>query len=99
MFFHLILTNECNLKCKYCFEEVVEDFEENFEGLDIDYQLPKITSYDYKLLKKFCDKDKECVLTFYDGEPLLQIDDIKKIMDLVDPKFFMIQTNGFFLTK
>ena len=34
MFFHLILTNECNLKCKYCFEEVVEDF----EGLDIDYQ-------------------------------------------------------------
>ena len=56
MFFHLILTNECNLKCKYCFGEVVEVFEENFEGLDIDYQLPKITSYDYKLLKKFCDK-------------------------------------------
>ena len=95
MFYHLILTNECNLKCKYCFEELVEDF----EGLDIDYQLPKITSYDYKLLKKFCDKDKEGVLTFYGGEPLLCIDSIKKNMDLVVPKFFMIQTNGIFLDK
>jgi len=99
MFFHLILTNECNLKCKYCFGEVVEDFEENFEDLNIDYQLPKNASYDYKHLKRFCDKDKECVLTFYGGEPLLCIHSIKKIMDLTFPKFFMIQTNGIFLDK
>jgi len=42
-----MLTTECNLKCKYCFGEVVEDFGE----LDIDYLLPKNTNYEYKLLQ------------------------------------------------
>ncbi len=99
MFFHLILTTECNLKCKYCFGEVVEDFEEDFGDLDIDYSLPKTTNYEYKLLERFCKKDQDCILTFYGGEPLLRINDIKTVMDLVSIKFFMIQTNGLFLDK
>ena len=99
MFFHLMLTTECNLKCKYCFGEVVEDFEEDFGDLDIDYLLPKTTNYDYKSLKRFCNKDQNCTLTFYGGEPLLRIEDIKTIMDLVNVKCFMIQTNGLFLDK
>jgi len=52
MFFHLTLTTECNLKCKYCFGEVVKDFEEDFGDLDIEYSLPKTTNYDYKILKR-----------------------------------------------
>jgi len=51
MFFHLTLTTECNFKCKYCFGEVVEDFEEDFGDLDIDHLLPKNTNYEYKLLQ------------------------------------------------
>ncbi len=94
-----MLTTECNLKCKYCFGEVVEDFEEDFGELDIDYLLPKNTNYEYKLLERFCAKDQDCILTFYGGEPLLRIEDIKTIMDLVNTKFFMIQTNGLFLDK
>jgi len=27
MFFHVMLTNECNLQCRYCFGETLEDFE------------------------------------------------------------------------
>jgi sulfatase maturation enzyme AslB (radical SAM superfamily) len=94
-----MLTTECNLKCKYCFGEALEDFEEDFEVEDIDYSLPKTMNYDYQILKRFCDKDSDCNLTFYGGEPLLRLNDIKKVMDLVKAKLFMIQTNGIYLDK
>lgn len=94
-----MLTTECNLQCKYCFGEVLEDFEEDFDVGDIDYYLPKSVSFDYYELKNFCSKDPNCVLTFYGGEPLLRITDIKRVMDLVEAKFFMVQTNGLFLDK
>jgi putative peptide-modifying radical SAM enzyme len=44
-------------------------------------------------LKKFLGKDKNPVLIFYGGEPLLEIEKIKKIMDEIDVPFRM-QTNG-----
>jgi putative peptide-modifying radical SAM enzyme len=94
-----MLTTECNLKCKYCFEEALEDFEHDFEIEDIDYSLPKTVNFDYQILKRFCSRDPECVLTFYGGEPLLRLSDIKKVMDLIDAKLFMVQTNGLFLDK
>ena len=59
-----MLTTESNLKCKYCFGEVVEDFEEDFGELDIDYLLPKNTNYEYKLLERFCPKDQDCQFIF-----------------------------------
>jgi putative peptide-modifying radical SAM enzyme len=94
-----MLTTECNLECKYCFGEALEDFEEDFEVEDIDYFLPKKVEYDFDDLKKFISKDHNCNLTFYGGEPLLQIDNIKKVMDLVNVKRFLIQTNGVLLDK
>jgi putative peptide-modifying radical SAM enzyme len=94
-----MLTTECNLECRYCFGEAIEDFDEDFGIEDIDYSLPKIIDYDYQILKKFCSKDPYCVLTFYGGEPLLRLRDIKEIMDLHVAKLFMVQTNGLFLNK
>jgi putative peptide-modifying radical SAM enzyme len=99
MFFHVILTTECNLQCKYCFGESLEDFDADFSGLDVDYSLPKKANYDLGLLADFCRRDNDCVLTFYGGEPLLCISEIKQIMDTVKPKHFMIQTNGLLLDK
>ena len=97
MFFHVTLTTECNLHCRYCFGESLEDFDEDFSEFEVDYSLPKKANYGWNKLAEFCRKDPECVLTFYGGEPLLCCDDIERIMDLVPAKFFMIQTNGLFL--
>lgn len=100
MFFHVILTPNCNLQCKYCFGESLDDFDEDFgDDIEIDYDLPRQINYDIKALGKFCEKDPECVLTFYGGEPLLAIDKLRQIMDNVTPKHFMIQTNGLLLDK
>jgi uncharacterized protein len=99
MFFHVILTTECNLQCRYCFGESFEDFDEDFTDFDVDYDLPKNVNYDLALLTEFCSKDPDCVLTFYGGEPLVCTDEIKQIMDSVKPRHFMIQTNGLLLDK
>ena len=100
MFFHVILTSDCNLQCKYCFGESLDDFDEDFgDDIEVDYDLPRKLNYDLDLLKEFCCKDPECVLTFYGGEPLLGIDTLRQIMDKVTPKHFMIQTNGLLLDK
>jgi len=100
MFFHVILTSDCNLQCKYCFGESLDDFDEDFgNDIEVDYDLPRKQNYDLDLLKDFCRKDPECVLTFYGGEPLLGIDKLRQIMDKVEPKHFMIQTNGLLLDQ
>jgi uncharacterized protein len=99
MFFHVILTTECNLQCRYCFGESFEDFDEDFADFDVDYTLPRKINYDLRLLTKFCSEDPECVLTFYGGEPLVCTDEIKQIMDSAKPRHFMIQTNGLLLDK
>ena len=99
MFFHVILTTECNLQCRYCFGESLDDFEEGFSEIEVDYDLPSKIKYNVDLLEKFCRKDPDCVLTFYGGEPLLCADKIKQVMDTVSPRHFMIQTNGLLLDK
>jgi uncharacterized protein len=99
MFFHVILTPNCNLQCKYCFGESLDDFDEDFGGIEVDYNLPRKINYNLSLLDKFCRQDPDCVLTFYGGEPLLEADKLKQIMDKIKPKHFMIQTNGLLLDK
>ena len=100
MFFHVILTSECNLQCRYCFGESLDDFDEDFgDDTEVDYELPRKISYDLGFLDKFCRQDPDCVLTFYGGEPLLCADKIREIMDKISPKLYMIQTNGLLLDK
>jgi len=75
----------------------MEDVDEDFPDLEIDYSLPMQMDYDVHSLQRFCRQDSECVLTFYGGEPLLCVDEIIKIMDHVKSKLFLIQTNGLLL--
>src|SRR4030042_789654 len=97
MFFHVVLTTECNLQCKYCFGETLEDFDEDFSGFELDYSLPKKANYNVNALAELCRKDRDCVLAFCGGEPLLSISEIRAIMGAVKPKHFMVQTNGLHL--
>jgi uncharacterized protein len=100
MFFHVIITMDCNLQCRYCFGESLDDFEEYFgDNIEVDYDLPSKINYSVNVLDEFCRKDPDCEVTFYGGEPLLCADKIKQIMDTVRPKHFMIQTNGLLLDK
>jgi putative peptide-modifying radical SAM enzyme len=69
----------------------------DFPDFEVDYSLPKKIRYDVKFLNKFCRQDPDCILTFYGGEPLLCIEEIKQIMDNVKAKHFLIQTNGLLL--
>jgi len=100
MFFHLLLTSDCNLQCKYCFGESLDDFDEEFgEDIQIDYNLPRKANYSVDELNHFVRKDPDCVLTFYGGEPLMYMDKLRQIMDGVTPKLYMMQTNGLLLDK
>lgn len=90
MFFHLILTPECNLECRYCFGEAFNDVDCDFSDFEVDYSLPKKISYDVGLLNRLCEQDADCVLTFYGGEPLLCVDEIRQIMDNVKARHFLI---------
>ncbi|MEM3725790.1 MAG: TIGR04084 family radical SAM/SPASM domain-containing protein [Candidatus Bathyarchaeia archaeon] len=99
MFFHVVLTTECNLQCRYCFGEALEDFDSDFDVFDVNYSLPRKASYDFGLLERFCSLDPNCVLIFYGGEPLLCMEEIKEVMDRVHAKHFLIQTNGLLLNR
>jgi len=68
------------------------------EKFDFDFSDPCVSQVKIDKLKEFIEKDKEAVIVFYGGEPLLQIDKIKEIMDNMDVPFRM-QTNGIFLDK
>ncbi|MCW4010438.1 MAG: TIGR04084 family radical SAM/SPASM domain-containing protein [Candidatus Bathyarchaeota archaeon] len=94
MFFHVVTTTECNLQCRYCFGETMDDFDEDFGDFELDYALPRKADYPVEALNGFCQKDPDCVLTFYGGEPLLNMDFVRQVMDQVSARHFMIQTNG-----
>ena len=99
MFFHVVLTTECNLQCRYCFGETMDDFDEGFGDFELDYSLPKKANYDFIKLDEFCRKDPDCTITFYGGEPLLNVEGLRQIMDTVSARRFIIQTNGQLLDK
>jgi len=97
MFFQLMLTTECNLKCRYCYGEALEDVDADFPDFEIDYCLPKRMSYDVDSLDRFCRQHPKCVLTFYGGEPLLCTDDIRHILGNVKAKHYSINLEEAFL--
>jgi uncharacterized protein len=71
----------------------------DFADFEVNYALPKNINYDVELLDRFCRQDRDCALIFYGGEPLLCVDEIKRIMDNVKAKHFIIQTNGLLLDR
>ncbi len=99
MHYHLILTELCNSQCKYCYEKSMQEFENGLEEkFEFDFSEPDVSVLDLTSLKNFLAKDKNAVLIFYGGEPLLESEKIKKIIDEIDVPFRM-QTNAKTLDK
>lgn len=99
MFFHLLLTTNCDLKCRYCYEKSCDDIDSDFGNFNIDYEVPSEIGYNLELLAKFIKKDPEPILIFYGGEPMLYTNKIQEIIDNVPAKQFNIQTNGLHLLE
>ena len=82
MLYHIITTPECNLCCTYCGEKAFCE-PETKNGPVFD-SVPSKIQYSMKELKDFLMKDKDpsgVYLTFYGGEPLMNIEAVKEVMD------------------
>lgn len=99
MNYFITLTDECNLRCRYCYGKWLEDFDPTPEEPNIDYSIPTHLNYNIPILREFCKKDPEPTLIFYGGEPALCLNEIREIMDTVPAKEYMIHTNGVLLDK
>jgi len=97
MFFHIILTDECNLCCRYCRGNESDAFLPSDEDCSLDLNLPPELAYDLSDLYSFLSRDPSACITFYGGEPLMRADLVKEIMDHAPASRFMIQTNGLLL--
>ncbi len=103
MHYHIILTEVCNSRCRYCYEKSMKEFDNGLkERFDFDFSQPSRFNFDIQKLKNFLLKDPNPVLIFYGGEPLLEIEKIKKIIDTcseIKNIKFRMQTNGKLLKK
>jgi len=82
LLYFVLTTGKCNLDCRYCGGSFPED------------KVPWKISYEISSLKELVEADPEPIIAFYGGEPLLNVDVVKRIMGSVKAKKFVIQTNG-----
>jgi uncharacterized protein len=93
--YHVILTDQCNLECRYCYEKSLLD-SGTPPGFEYDFSAPSTFSVDSERLKGFLEKDENPVLIFYGGEPLLELTKMMEIMGCIDVPY-RLQTNGLLL--
>jgi len=97
MHYHIIMTELCNSQCRYCYEKSMKEFDNQLDKkFKFDFSAPDVSKVSEDKLKKFLSKDKNPVLIFYGGEPLLEAERIIKIIDSLKNTNvkFRIQTNG-----
>lgn len=97
MHYHIILTERCNLRCSYCYEKSMQEFENGLEEKwNYDMETPVDSEVSIERLKKLVKSSD--TLIFYGGEPLVMMDRMKDIMDNLNCRF-MIQANGVLLNQ
>lgn len=100
VFFHIYITDDCNLACRYCRGKLFDEEDDFAYPCDISFDLP--AEFDSTLkeqLFRFLAADPDPILTFIGGEPLLMRDLICEIMDKAPCRRFMLQTNGLLLDQ
>jgi putative peptide-modifying radical SAM enzyme len=81
----VIVTPRCNLNCTYCGGTLPG--------------VPADITYDLDDLADFIAGDRNAVVAFYGGEPLLRHDIVKDMLDVLPARHFVLQTNGYLLHK
>ena len=100
MHYHIILTELCDSRCKYCYEKSLQEFSNGLEEkFEFDFSAPTKSNIKTEDLKKFLKNDPSPTLIFYGGEPLLEIEKIKEIIDAFPKLPFRMQTNAKLLDK
>lgn len=99
MYFHLFLTDSCNLSCSYCRGKIFDTPELERDYITIDADIPSEIEYSLEDLYAFLSRDPKAVITFIGGEPTLRTDLICRIMQDVPDFRYMIQTNGLLLHR
>lgn len=99
MYYHVILTDHCNLSCTYCRGKPFAPAEEGDPGPEIDGDLPVELAYEPELLYRFLERDPDASLIFYGGEPLLRPDLVSTMVEHAPVKRFLVQTNGLLLDR
>ncbi|WNY27081.1 TIGR04084 family radical SAM/SPASM domain-containing protein [Methanolapillus ohkumae] len=97
--FFVTLTMACDLECRYCYGEVCDCFDDFDDGISVDYDVPETITYETRALCDFIAKDKEAVVIFYGGEPLLEMDKMMEMMDSLPAQTFLLHTNGTLLDR
>ena len=97
LYYHIILTDHCNLSCTYCRGKPFSPAADCEPRPDIDLDLPLELDYDLDLLYRFLEKDPDASLIFYGGEPLLRTDLVCEMVEHAPVKRFLVQTNGLLL--
>jgi uncharacterized protein len=98
MHYHIILTEKCNMQCKYCYEKSMKEFENGLEEKwKYDENAPFDSEINIESLNDFLEEGD--TLIFYGGEPLIMLSKIKEIMKAFEKRDirFCIQTNGMLL--
>ncbi len=85
MLYIILTTPLCNLSCRYCGGSLPG--------------MPSDITYDPVTLQRFIRKDKDAIVAFYGGEPLLRAHMVKRFLDLLPAKHFVINTNGYFIER
>lgn len=100
MHYHIILTERCNMRCRYCYQKSLEEFDNGLEKkFKFDFLEPESSEVKMEELKSFLEKDENPFLIFYGGEPVLEYKKIMKIIDSLEGTNvkYRMQTNGILL--
>lgn len=104
----LCLTNQCNMRCKYC---IYSDNYTLTKGWDNKYMTEETAlqavNYFIEIIRNKINKNpsKKYMIGFYGGEPLLNINVIQKVInhvkncDIASQISYTITTNGLLLTE
>lgn len=98
----LEVTEKCNMRCGYCIYNPHIEHRRNHGFKDMSFEIAKKA---IQYLKSKSPDEKEIFINFYGGEPLLQIDLIKKCVNFIrriikDKKiYFSLTTNGILITR